>query len=103
MENWPCGEAEQCSQHRGRGAHCLNPSGSLRTSSASLRDAGPVLNKAEGVGEPRRAPVELAPAEAGGHATAYMVLATFTETTVAWRPGRDQALPHAKITIWFGV
>jgi len=31
-----------------------------------LRAAGPVLSKAEGVGEPRGGPEELAPAEAGG-------------------------------------
>ncbi len=45
------------------------------------------------------APVELAPAEAGGHATTCMLLATFAEIKVARRPGRDQALPNAKIKI----
>ncbi len=52
--SWPGGVAEQCSRHRGKGAHCL--------SVASLRAAG--------VGEPHRCPEELAPAEAGGHSTA---------------------------------
>jgi len=72
----------------------LSPSTNLRTSSASLRAAGPVLSKAEGVGEPRRGPEELAPAEAGGHATANMVLATFAETKVARLPGRNPASPN---------
>ena len=47
---WPCGVAEQCSRHREKGAHCL--------SAASLHAAGPALSKAEGVGEPHRAPEE---------------------------------------------
>ena len=34
----------------------LSPSRRLRTDSASLLAAGPVLSKAEGVGEPRRVP-----------------------------------------------
>ena len=46
--HWPYGVAEQCSQHREQGAHCL--------SAASLCTAGPVLSKAEGAGEPRREP-----------------------------------------------
>ena len=54
------------------GAHCLSPSSWLRTGSASLRAAE--------VGKGRRAPEELAPAEAGGHATATMVLGPFAET-----------------------
>ncbi len=45
---WPCGEAEQCSRHRRKGAHCLSPSRRLRPSSSSLCAAG--------VGEPRREP-----------------------------------------------
>ncbi len=36
-------------------------------------------------------PEELAPAEAGGHATANVVLATFAETKVARPPGRNRA------------
>jgi len=55
-------------------------------SAASLRAAG--------VGEPRRAPEELAPAEAGGHATANMVLGPFAETKVAHPPGRNPATTH---------
>ena len=42
----------------GKGAHCLSPSTNLKTSSASLRAAGPVLSKAEGVSEPRSNRVE---------------------------------------------
>ena len=72
---WPCGMAEQCSQLRKKGAHCL--------SVADFRAAE--------VGNPRRAAEELAPAEAGGHATANMVLATFAETKVARLPGRNPA------------
>jgi len=68
---WPCGMAEPCSRYRKKGGHCL--------SAASLHAAG--------VGEPRRAPEELAPAEAGGQATATMVLATFAETKAARRSG----------------
>jgi hypothetical protein len=67
--------AEQCSGLREKGAHCL--------SVASLRVAG--------VGEPRRAPEELAPAEAGGHATANMVLGPFAETK---GPRRMGTKPH---------
>ena len=50
-----------------------------------------------------KGPEELAPAEAGGHATTCMVLATFAEKKVARRPGRDQALPNAKIKFRHGV
>ncbi len=80
---WPCDGAEQCSQARIRGAHCLSPSKRVRPSSASLRTAG--------VGEPRKEPAELALVEAGGHITANMVLPTFAERKVGRLPGRDPA------------
>ena len=66
------------------GAHCL--------SVASLRTAG--------VGEPRRAPKELAPAEAGGHATANMVLGPFAETK---GPRRLGAKPHCNFNNGFSL
>jgi len=75
--------AEQCSRHRIKGAHGLSPSINLRTSSASLRAAG--------VGELHRKPEELAPAEAGGHSTANMVLPTFAKTKVGRLPWRNPA------------
>ena len=78
----PCGVAEQCSRPRKTGAYCL--------SEASLCAAG--------VGEPRRGPEELAPAEAGGHATANMVLATFAETKVARLPGRNPSFLRSKVS-----
>ena len=84
--------AEQCNRHWRKGEQCVSPSVRLRTGSASLRAAGPVLSKAEGVGEPRKAPEELAPAKAGGHATANMVLSPFAQPKVARPPGRNPAL-----------
>ena len=65
--------AEQCNRYRRKGGHCL--------SAASVRTAG--------VGEPRKAPKELAPAEAGGCATANMVLSPFAETKGLRPTGRD--------------
>jgi len=75
--HWPCGVAEQCGRRREQGAHCL--------SAASLCAAG--------VGEPRREPEELAPAEAGGQGTTNMVLPTFAETKEGRLPGRNPAIP----------
>jgi hypothetical protein len=72
--------AEPCSPHLKKGKHYL--------SAASLRAAG--------VGERRRGPEELAPAEAGGHATTNVVLVTFVETNVARLPGRNTGKPVVK-------
>ena len=63
---------EPCNRHRRKDGQCVSPSTRQRTGSASLRAAG--------VGELRRVPEDLAPAEAGGHATANMVLGPFPET-----------------------
>ena len=72
---WPRGLAEQCSRLRKKCSHCL--------SAASLRTAG--------VGELRRAPEELAPAEAGGHATANMLLSPVAKPKWPRLPGRTPA------------
>jgi len=47
--------------------------------------------RAAGGSEPRTAPEELAPAEAGGHATANMDLGHFAETKRPRLPGRNPA------------
>ena len=82
---WPVARPSSAADTGGKGAHCLSPSTWRRVDSASLRAAG--------VGEPRRAPEELAPAEAGGPATANMVLGPFAETKGPRLPGRNPASP----------
>ena len=76
---WPCGVAEQCSRHRGKGAQCL--------SVASLRDAGGLANRA---GNPK------------GHTTANMVLGPFAETKGPRLPGRNPAT-LGKQTGWAAI